>query len=162
MPAADVTQIDDLCWTATRYSHVLNIDPGIVRQGLATAPHRTIGKRQVWHVRDGMPAIFKRLWNLDGNGADPNRYAPRERLDHYKAERERIKLDLDTRELLPAAEVRRSIAEAFKAVSGVMDSLPDSLEREAGLRPDAVMLAQKVIDDGREAMYRAAADLSDP
>lgn len=154
---ATVTAIDDLWWTATKFSDVLKIDRRVCQQALETAPYKMIGKRQVWHVREGAPAIFRRAWGLEGAGEalNPAKMPPKDRLDHFKAERERIKLAQEVRALLPAAEVESWIGEAFKALAQVLDVLPDTLERDLALSPESVMLLQRYLDLARDSLYEA-------
>lgn len=157
MESATVTPIDDLWWTATKFSDVLKIDRRVCQQALETAPYKMIGKRQVWHVREGSEAIHRRAWGMDqaGDTVNPAKMPPKDRLDHFKAERERIKLAQEVRALLPAAEVEAGIGEAFKALAQVLDILPDTLERDLALAPEAVMLMQRHLDTARDSLYEA-------
>lgn len=159
---AVVTSIDDLWWTATKFSDVFKIDRRVCQQALETAPYRMIGKRQVWHLRDGAPVIFRRVWGLDSapDAVNPAKLPPKDRLDHYKAERERIKLAQEVRVLLPAQEVEQVIGEGLKALAQGLDVLPDTLERDAGLAPEAVMQIQRLIDRARDQLYEALMNLT--
>jgi hypothetical protein len=160
--AASITVIDELYWTVAKYSSVLVLDARVVKQGLETAPSRTIGKRQVWHVRDGMPAIYRRVFGLynAGDELNPDKLSPKDRLDHYKAERERIKLTQEIRVLLPAAEIEEVVGMAFKNLAQSLDVLPDTLERDAALSPESVSHVQRTIDAIREALYEAMISLT--
>ena len=159
---AIVTPIDDLWWTATKFSDVLKVDRRVCQQALETAPYRMMGKRQVWHVRDGMPAIFRRVYGVEGAGeqVNPAKLPPKDRLDHYKAERERIKLAQEVRVLIPAAEVEQVNGEVLKTVAQGLDVLPDTLERDAGLSPEAVMQVQRTIDRLRDQLYESLTALT--
>lgn len=141
--------INELLWTATRYSDVLKIDRRVVAQALEKAPSTQYNGDRVWHVRDGMPAIFK----PDARKLDPNNMEPKEALDYYRAQRERIKLAEDIRKMIPAADIERVIGEAFKSLAQSLDSLPDALERDCGLPPTAVTAAQIAVDAARELLY---------
>lgn len=154
---ATVTAIDDLCWTATKFSDVFKIDRRVCQQALETVPYRMSGKRQLWHVRDGVPAIFRRVWGLSdvADAVNPAKMPPKDRLDHYRAERERIKLAQEVRVLIPAAEIESAVGEAFKALAQTLDTLPDTLERDAALPPESVMLVQRVIDTAREILFES-------
>lgn len=161
---AQVTAIDDLWWTATKFSDVLRVDRRVCQQALETAPYRMIGKRQVWHVREGFEVIFRRKYGL-GEAAEapnPGKLPPRDRLDHYKAERERIKLAQEVRVLIPAQEVEQVIGEGLKALAQGLDVIPDTLERDAGLAPEAVMLIQRTIDRIRDQIYEGLMALTVP
>ena len=160
--AATAIQIEDLCWSKVRYSDVLKIDRRVVAQALETIPSMDRNGVRVWHVRDGMPAIFRRVWGLDSasDTQNPAKLPPRDRLDHYKAERERIKLAQEVRVLLPAQEVEQVNGEALKALAQGLDVMADTLERDAGLTPEAVMLVQRSIDRQRDQLYDALMNLT--
>lgn len=149
MPAPEPTPINELLWTATRYSDVLKLDRRVVAQALEKAPSTQYNGERVWHVRDAMPAIFK----PEARKHDPNNMEPKEALDYYRAQRERIKLAEDIRKMIPAADIERAIGETFKALSQTLDALPDALERDCGLPPMAVTAAQQAVDVMRETLY---------
>lgn len=83
---------------------------------------------------------------------DVSKMKPGERLSHYRAENERIKLETDTAELIRAEEVVREYAALAKAVIQVLETLPDVLERDCALSPQAVSRVQETIDDLRDQM----------
>jgi len=159
---ATVTPIDDLWWTATKFSDTLKVDRRVCQQALETAPYRMIGKRQVWHVREGFEAIYRRKYGLDSasDTVNPAKLPPKDRLDHFKAERERLKLAQEVRALLPAVEVEAVAGEAFKVIAQAIDVLPDTLERDGHLSPDAVALVQRILDQARERLYEAITGLT--
>ena len=72
-----------------------------------------------------------------------------ERKAWYQSERERLKFEQETAQLIPASDVRREFAIWAKAVVQVLETLPDILERDCGLQPDAVSRVQSIIDDLR-------------
>jgi hypothetical protein len=154
---ATVIAIDDLWWTATKFSDVLKVDRRVCQQALETAPYKMIGKRQVWHLRDGFEAIYRRKYGLDSTNdtINPAKLPPKDRLDHYKAERERLKLAQEVRVLIPAAEVEQVNGEVLKTVAQGLDVLPDTLERDAGLSPEAVMQVQRTVDRLRDQLYES-------
>jgi hypothetical protein len=149
MPASNPTPINELLWTATRYSDVLKLDRRVVAQALEKAPSTQHNGERVWHVRDAMPAIFK----PDARKNDPNNMEPKEALDYYRAQRERIKLAEDIRKMIPAADIEQAIGAAFKALVQTLDALPDALERDCGLPPVAVTAAQHAVDTMRDTLY---------
>lgn len=146
------TPIDSLLWHATRYSDVLQLDRRGVAQALETIPSQSHNGVRVWHVRDGMPAIFERF-GAKGKKLDPSQMDPKDQLDYYRAQREKIKLAEDIRKMLPASAVERTIGEAFKVLAQTLDSLPDTLERDCALPPSAITVVQRAIDSARETLY---------
>lgn len=73
-----------------------------------------------------------------------------ERKARYQSERERLKFEQETAQLIPASDVRREFAIWAKAVVQVLETLPDILERDCGLQPAAVSRVQFIIDDLRD------------
>lgn len=150
-----VIPIEDLLWTATRYSDVLKIDRRVVAQALESVPSQTKMGRKVWHVREGMPAIFSHpSVRVSPKTEDPESLPPKERLDWYRSERERLKLESEQQILLPASEVESEIAKLCKAITQTLDTLPDVVERDCALPGEAVALMQRVIDGARESLYK--------
>lgn len=75
---------------------------------------------------------------------------PPDRKAWFQSERERLKFQQETNELIPAAEVSREFSSMAKAVVQVLETLPDILERDCAMTPSAVVRVQKVIDDLRD------------
>lgn len=113
-----------------------------------------------------MSAVFDLLavaqWRFSGDGygdtnlgvkTDPDRMTPRERNEHYRAEREKTRHLADIGQLVPAADVDREMGILVKTVAQALDTLPDILERDCGLPPRAIERSQRVIDEVREGMY---------
>lgn len=82
---------------------------------------------------------------VDGEEMDPH-----DRKAWYQSERERLKFEQETAQLIPASDVRREFAFMAKAVVQVLETLPDILERDCGLQPAAVSRVQSIIDDLRD------------
>jgi len=141
------TPIDALLWTATRYSDVLGVDRRKTAQLLEKLPSTIHNGVRVWHIRDAL--------QLKDESAkkNPNDMEPKDALDYYRAQREKIKLAEDIRKMIPAADIERVISEAFKVLAQSLDALPDALERDCGLTPLAVSAAQRSVDAMRETLY---------
>lgn len=92
---------------------------------------------------------------------DPSRMEPKERKDWYQSENERIKLEKEQRKLIPVDEVVIVYSSMRKAVVQVLETIPDVLERDCALTPQAVGVVQQAIDDLRytlqEKSYEACA-----
>jgi hypothetical protein len=71
----------------------------------------------------------------------------------YRAQMEELRYREAARELIPAIEYERALASAFKLVASALESLPDVLERDAGIDGPAVERCQTVIDRIREDLY---------
>ena len=117
----------------------------------------------VYHMRDVAPAMCG-----DGRQAvsgdddfDPLKLPPKDRDHWFASEQKRVKLEADLRGLIPAEDVERVLAAAFKSLSGSLDMLPDVLERECGLSAAAVQQCIKAIDGARQSLYDQLLGLCD-
>ena len=144
---AEIASFDDLLWTASRYSQVLGIDVREVNKRLATLPYRMIGARKVWHLRDALQI------KAETTKKNPAEMEPKDELDYYKAQREKIRLAADIGQMVMASDVERSIGEAFKTLAQTLDGLPDSLERSHGLAPAVISSIHVSIDVARNVLY---------
>ncbi|EHU5718989.1 DUF1441 family protein [Shigella sonnei] len=70
-----------------------------------------------------------------------------ERKAWYQSERERLKFEQETAQLIPADDVRKEMAIWGEIVSEELAKLPNILARDAGLKPMAVNRVQSIIDD---------------
>lgn len=82
---------------------------------------------------------------------------PQDRKAWFQSERERLKFEQESRELVPASDVIREFAVMAKAVVQVLETLPDILERDCALSPTAVQVVQSKIDDLRDLIARKVA-----
>lgn len=79
---------------------------------------------------------------------------PQDRKAWYQSERERLKFEQEVGELIPASDVAREYASMAKAMIQVLETLPDILERDCSLPPEAVTRVQSIIDDLRDEIAR--------
>jgi hypothetical protein len=122
-------------------------------EGLRPTEEETKGARTERRYR--LAAVFQHLSRgTQHDGAAPDQMSPKERLDHYRAERECDKLATERGQLIEAHEFERAFADAIKTVATALESLPDVLERDAGIDGRAVERCQEVIDRQREELYR--------
>jgi phage terminase Nu1 subunit (DNA packaging protein) len=85
---------------------------------------------------------------------DPDKMSPKERLDWYKGTREKTRHMEEAGQLIQAADYERALSSALKSVAVTLESLPDVLERDAGIDGAAVEAAQGVIDRMRADLYQ--------
>ncbi|WP_455012009.1 DUF1441 family protein [Haemophilus parahaemolyticus] len=78
--------------------------------------------------------------------------SPNDRRAFWQAENERLKYERETGELIPAFEVAQEMSFLAKAIVQSLETLPDILERDCGLQPNALIRVQQVIDDIRDQM----------
>ncbi|EIQ6797770.1 DUF1441 family protein [Escherichia fergusonii] len=74
---------------------------------------------------------------------------PHDRKAWYQSERERLRFEQETAQLIPVDDVRKEMAIWGEIVSEELAKLPNILARDAGLKPMAVNRVQSIIDDLR-------------
>jgi phage terminase Nu1 subunit (DNA packaging protein) len=84
---------------------------------------------------------------------DPETMIPKDRLDWYRGTRERTRHMEEAGELIPAARFEAEMARVLKTVAIGLESLPDVLERDAGITGAAVERAQAIIDRMRDELH---------
>ncbi|HFP5165869.1 TPA: DUF1441 family protein, partial [Escherichia coli] len=72
---------------------------------------------------------------------------PQSRKAWYQSERERLKFEQETAELIPAVDVHRELVIFGKILSEELAKLPDILARDAGINQNAVNRVRQIIDD---------------
>lgn len=124
-------------------------------QGLTPAESIAKGARTEHRYRlaDVVAHLIARA-TPERSAADPDQMTPKDRLDHFRAERERTKHMEEAGQLIRAADYERALSSALKIVAVTLESLPDVLERDAGIDGAAVERCQIVIDRVREDLYR--------
>lgn len=88
-----------------------------------------------------------------GGEIDPEKLPPRERLDWYKGEATRVKLMEMSGELIKASEMEKTLADMFKTFTGFLETLPDIMERDAGISGEVAHRMQVAIDAARDRLY---------
>lgn len=160
---AEISKIDEAyCWNLTRLADAFGMHRDTVRKRLNAAgviPSGTRNGANIYALKDAGPAIFAEV--VLGGDSDPDSLPPTERKAWYQSENERVKLELELRELVRAEEVHQEMSRLAKAVASSLDSLSDMLERDAGLPPESIILVEKVTDALREQMYQSIIDDSD-
>jgi hypothetical protein len=150
--------IDDAyAWSISRIAEAFGLDRRTVSAKLKAAHVEPAGVRKghpTYLLQDIGPALFgESATAVPPSMMDPALMLPKDRKDWYQSERERLKLETELKELVPADEVARGFAELVKAVVNPLDSLIDELESKAGLSGDALERVQHIIDGLREEMY---------
>lgn len=79
--------------------------------------------------------------------------SPKYRLEHYKAERERLRYEKELRDLIPAIEVETVCATVMKELAQSLDTLVDVIERKLALSIEDLSQLQIIVDEIREGMY---------
>lgn len=163
---SNVSGINDAYhWSIFKIAEAFGMHRDSVKKRLMDADVPVAGmvrKNPVYALQHVGPALFSARRVVDSDSIhDPSKMEPKERKDWYQSENERIKLEKEQRKLIPADEVIIVYSSMRKAVVQVLETLPDILERDCALSPQAVDVVQKSIDDLRytlaERSYEACA-----
>lgn len=141
-------------WSINALAEEFGIDRRTVKRRLEGIPAAgEVNGRPAWRLRDVAVAVMGPQV-ASPLGIDPDALPPSERLNHYRAEREKARWLAEQRFQIPMAEVEQVVATAFKSLASALDTLPDVLERDCALRPEEVERAISVIDGAREGLYQ--------
>lgn len=113
-------------------------------------------KLKQYSVLDILTTLLTRA--PDASAMEVGKLLPADRKAWFQSERERLKFEQETAQLIPASDVRREFSLLTKAVVQVLETLPDILERDCGLQPAAVSRVQEIIDDLRDQMAHKVID----
>lgn len=133
------------------------LDRDTVQKRVSAANIVPSGKRgghPVYRLKDCIKAVM--LADEKGR-TDPDKLEPYQRQAHYKAELDRLKLEQETRELIPRIEVEQEQARIMRIVALMLDTLPDVIERDCGVGADLLKRIEKSIDDCRETLHKELA-----
>jgi hypothetical protein len=124
-----------------------------ISKRIADAKLKPSGKRgghPVYRLKD----LFKAVYQAGDGGIDPDKLDPFQRKAHYQAEHEKLQLETDRGQLVPAIEVEAKFAANFKTMAQWLDTLPDVLERDCGASPVLLAKIERRIDGLREELYQ--------
>ena len=107
----------------------------------------------VYRLRDAAPAIVGvGITDEDGN-RDPRMLPPEKRNAYYQSELRRLEFEMETGQLVPAAQHEAAVADLARDVVQFLTTLPDELERDAGLTPEQIEAMHASIDRSRQGLY---------
>ncbi|QEY62530.1 DUF1441 family protein [Metapseudomonas lalkuanensis] len=142
-------------WSINALAEEFGIDRRTVKKRLeGIPPAGETNGHPAWRLRDVAIAVMGPQSAAQTFGVDPDELPPKDRLDHYRAEREKIRWESEQRISIPAPEVEQVVATAFKALSQGLDSIPDVLENDCALGAAEVERTIEVIDNIREGLYQ--------
>lgn len=144
-------------WSVSKIGQAFGLDRRTVAKRLQEGGVSPAGSKRgnpTYALADIGPALFGEKKPIAG-GLDLDQF-PDARKAWFQSENERLKFEKEIKQLIPAHEFARELSMLAKTVAAGLDSLPDALERDAGLAPEAIERVQHVIDALREEMYQAA------
>ncbi|MFJ5428981.1 DUF1441 family protein [Pectobacterium actinidiae] len=152
-------------WSVAKIAEAFGLNRGTVKKRLldaSTPIAGTVKGNPVYALKDIGPILFGNTEHSDPDDLqNPTKMGPKDRKDWFQSENERIKLEISLKQLVPASDVHRQMALLVKAISQVLDTWPDKLERDRGWLPDQILEAQGVVDEMREILASEVEDLDD-
>ena len=120
-----------------------------IRKRLADAGVKSASKARghaLYRLRDALRAL------LTGANADPDQLDPYRRKAFIQGDQAKLRLAVDRGELVRVPDLEQVYAATMKPIALMLDTLPDILERDAGLNAQQVARVEKAIDDLREQL----------
>lgn len=127
----------------------------------------------VRNLKPKVEGAYKNQWgeydpnDEDSPELDPNKMKAAERRLHWQAEDLRQSMlikqrknQVESRELIPAQEVEKCLALAFKTIALTLDTLPDALERDGMIKPNDIGSIITIMDGAREQLAESLKGLS--
>jgi hypothetical protein len=139
----------------SQLAHAFSMARETVARRLADAnvePAGTRSGRPVFSLRDCVQALVH---------DDPQQLDPFRRKAALQSEQLQIRIATERGELVPIEDVRDTFAAALKPIRHTLETLPDLLERDAGLSAPQVRACERVIDKLRDALHLQLKELGD-
>lgn len=157
MEGSQVADINDkFLFSLSQLSRVFGPARETVTKYLNMAGVRPAGERKghnVYHIGDAAPAILdgqRGFVQFDGV-TDPDKLPTKERLEWFRSENERLKLERDQGVLIVQSQHEDVVADVVKLVLQVFEPLPDVLERR-GVDLATVQKVEAAIDEARDKL----------
>lgn len=158
MQGSQVTDINDkFLYSLSQLSNAFGPARETISKRLQAGGVRPAGSRaghDVFHIRDAAQAIV-----LGDNNArsfetieNPDALPPKERLDWYKSENERTKLQKESGLLVPIDEHQLALSAVVKLVVMTLDTMGDNLERSGVGDAEVLRRIDAAVDAARERL----------
>ncbi|MGL5482063.1 MAG: DUF1441 family protein [Aeromonas veronii] len=151
-------------WNVSKLAEGFGLHRDTVRKRLNDAGIAPCGKRgnaPIYDLRDVGPALFGAQQVMVEGEIDPAKLAPKERLDWFRSESERLKFQQTTKTLIPDTEYRDDLAKTLKLVCAFFDSLPDKMERKRVFTREQLEELEKVADELRNQLHTELKEVAD-
>lgn len=148
-----IAAFDDGCRSISGLARIFGRDRRTVTKAIqehGIEPAGRSGAHATYQIGQVAAALF-----APATGAANDEMTPKERLDHWRAENERIKHLRETGVLLHVEDVRLEVVVTLlKPVVTMLDSLPDRVDRRCQLSPEQHAAMCQEIDRERERLYQ--------
>lgn len=152
-------------WSVAKIAEAFGLNRGTVKKRLldANTPIANMVRgNPVYALRDIGPILFGADPDANTNSLqDPSSMPPKDRKDWFQSENERIKLETTLKQLVPVADVHLEMAVLVKAITQVLDTWPDKLERDKGWNAEQLTEAQIIVDELRDLLASKVLDAED-
>ncbi|MEX9784915.1 DUF1441 family protein [Providencia manganoxydans] len=153
-------------WSVAKIAEAFGLNRGTVKKRLLDANTpiaNTVRGNPVYALRDIGPILFGADPDANKNSfQDPSQMLPKDRKDWFQSENERIKLETTLKQLVPVADVHLEMAVLVKAITQVLDTWPDKLERDKGWNAEQLTEAQIIVDELRDILASKVLDAEEP
>ncbi len=150
------TQVSDIqdrfLFSLSQLSTAFGPSRETVSKRLQKAAVASRGKRRghdVYHISDSASAILADEASTFDGIKDPDKLKPKDRLDWFKSETERLKLEEKNGQVLAVEAVRAEWGGLLQKVGAALDAIPDKLEQKCRLGPSELEEVENVIDSAR-------------
>ena len=123
-------------WSLTQLAKEFQVARETVAKRLLSGNVKSSGKRNghaVYRVSKAAEAILFPIQNKPGVGNHLDDLSPKNRLDYYRAENEKVKLGKEKKLLVEADDARTEMATIAKSGLYILETLRDTLERDFDL-----------------------------
>lgn len=152
-------------WSVAKIAEAFGLNRGTVKKRLLDANTpiaNTVRGNPVYALRDIGPILFGAEPDANKNCfQDPSQMLPKDRKDWFQSENERIKLETTLKQLVPVADVHLEMAVLVKAITQVLDTWPDKLERDKGWNAEQLTEVQIIVDELRDILASRVMDAED-
>ncbi|HBA7074103.1 TPA: DUF1441 family protein [Escherichia coli] len=107
-------------------------------------------KKKLYFLTDLITSLLEKTPSTEDEEMNPH-----DRKAWYQSERERLKFQHETVQLVPVSDVRRSFSVVVKAIVQVLETWPDRLERDRGWTALQLNEVQIVVDEVRDMLEKA-------
>ena len=138
------TEFDGLAVSIRSLAGLTGLDRDTIRGAIGRANLQPAGQRggyPAYKLKDAIRALFVRHGDVD-----PATLTPQDRKALADAKLREHALRVKEGEYLPREAYRAATARGFSTCAQSILSLPDNLERKAGLSPEQAEQAEKVVD----------------
>jgi hypothetical protein len=154
----NVSRIEDgdILASLSAWARCLNTERETLRRRLLAANVTAKAERNGHAVYGGKDVL--RAWLAGPEaGIDPDALSPFQRRAYYQGELDKLKVQQERGELVPALEVEQTIGKLAKLFVLGLDTLVDTIERDVGLSHKQADRMERHTDNIREQLYHEIA-----